>query len=183
MRISRKFCWLCLITLVISSCLVDAFTKLTNIDCKAFDKPFADFKSCRLHVPKRGEIALSLHVRLFQIPVNNVSVNLAFFKKASGYRPFLYNVSVDFCSFMANKKRFPFLNIFHGVLKKDSNINHTCPYNHDIIVKNLVLRDEMFGRLPVPAGEYLFKLMVGAYNEWKADVKAYFTIKLNKEER
>ncbi|XP_049315061.1 uncharacterized protein LOC125778988 isoform X2 [Bactrocera dorsalis] len=183
MGMSWKFCLIGLITLVISSCLVDAFTKLTNIDCKAFDKPFADFKSCRLHVPKRGEIALSLHVRLFQIPVNNVSVNLAFFKKVSGYRPFLYNVSVDFCSFMANKKRFPFPNIFYSLFKKDSNINHTCPYNHDIIVKNLVLRDEMFGRLPVPAGEYLFKLMVGAYNEWKAEVKAYFTIKLNKEER
>ncbi|XP_028896145.2 uncharacterized protein LOC114804022 [Zeugodacus cucurbitae] len=162
-----------------SSPFVHTFTKFTNIDCKAFDKPFADFKSCRLRVPKRGEIALSVHVRLFQIPVNNVSINLSFFKKASGYRPFLYNVSADFCAFMANKKRFPFINIVLDALLKDSNINHTCPYNHDIIVNNLVLRDEMFGRIPVPAGEYMFKLMVGAYNEWKADIKVYFSIRLN----
>ncbi|XP_039964867.1 uncharacterized protein LOC126760999 [Bactrocera neohumeralis] len=181
METSRKFRWLVFIYLFISSGFVDTFTKLTNINCKTLDKPFADFKSCRLHVPKRGEIALSLHVRLFQLPVNNVSVNLAFFKKASGYRPFLYNVTVDFCGYMANKKRYPFLNIFHGAFLTKSNINHTCPYNHDIIIQNLILRDDMFGRLPVPAGEYMTKLMVGAYNEWKADVKAYFTIKLNKE--
>ncbi|XP_018783251.1 PREDICTED: uncharacterized protein LOC108965356 [Bactrocera latifrons] len=180
MEISWKYCWFGLITLMISSRLVYTFTKFTNIDCKAFDKSFADFNSCRLHVPKRGEIALSLHVQLLQIPVNNVSVNLSFFKKASGYRPFLYNVTVDFCDFMANKKRYPILNICHGVILKDSNINHTCPYNHDIIVKNLVLRDDMFGRMPVPEGDYMFKLMVGAYNEWKADVKTYLSIKLNK---
>lgn len=41
----------------------------------------------------------------------------------------------------------------------------------------------MFNRIPVPAGEYMFKLLVGAYNEWKADVKAYFSIRLNKRER
>ncbi|CAD7006463.1 unnamed protein product [Ceratitis capitata] len=103
------------------------FIKLTNIDCKALDKPFADFQNCRLRVPKRGVIALWLHVKLFQIPVNNVS--------------------------------------------------------HDIIITNLILQDEMFNRIPVPAGEYMFKLMVGAYNEWKADVKAYFSIRLNKRER
>ncbi|XP_050332809.1 uncharacterized protein LOC126760998 isoform X2 [Bactrocera neohumeralis] len=181
METSWKFHWLAFIYLLILSGFVDTFTRLTNIDCKAFDKPFADFKSCRLHVPKRGEIALSLHVRLFQIPVNNI--NVSFFKKASGYRPFLYNISANFCEVMANKKRFPFLKIFFDIIAKDSNINHTCPYNHDIIVKNLVLRDDMFGRLPVPAGEYLFRLMVGAYNEWKADVKAYFSIRLNKKER
>ncbi|XP_036337065.1 uncharacterized protein LOC118747182 [Rhagoletis pomonella] len=157
----------------------DAFIKLTNVVCKSFDKPFADFRSCRLTVVKRGVIALSLYVKLFQLPVNNVSINVSIFKKASGYRPFLNNVTADFCGFMANRRRFPFLKIFLDLLLTESNINHTCPYAHDIIVKNLVLHEEMFARFPVPTGEYMFKLMVGAYNQWKADIKAYFSIKLD----
>ncbi|XP_067648096.1 uncharacterized protein [Eurosta solidaginis] len=161
--------------------LTESATKLTNIECKSLDKSFSDFKTCRLHVPKRGVIALDVHVELLQVPVNNVTVNLSFWKKVNGFRPFLYNITTDFCGFMAKKKRFPFLKIFWEILKNKSNANHTCPYVHDIIVKNLVLSDQMFNRLPAPPGEYMFKLIVGAYNEWKAEVKAYFDINLNSD--
>ncbi|XP_054085370.1 uncharacterized protein LOC105212525 isoform X1 [Zeugodacus cucurbitae] len=183
MQVALQFYCLVIINSVLLLRPVNSFTKITNIQCSSLDKNFSDFGKCRLSVPERGVIAMGVHVKLFQMPVNNISINLSFFKKASGYRSFLYNVSADFCAFMANKKRYPFLNIFFDILLKESNINHTCPYSHDIIVKNLILRDEMFGRIPVPAGEYMFKLMVGAYNEWKADVKAYFSIRLNKRER
>ncbi|XP_053954821.1 uncharacterized protein LOC128861000 [Anastrepha ludens] len=183
MPISTKDCWVSLIYFLALFRLANSYVKFTNIQCTALDKPFADFQKCRLSIPKRGVVALSIHVKLFQIPVNNVSINLSLFKRASGYRPFLYNVSTDFCAFMANRNRFPFLKIFFDIVLKDSNINHTCPYNHDIIVRNLVLFDRMFGLLPVPEGDYMFKLMVAAYNEWKADVKAFFSIKLDTKYR
>ncbi|XP_059225914.1 uncharacterized protein LOC131997983 [Stomoxys calcitrans] len=147
--------------------------RFTNIKCAEFDSSFATFTKCRLNMVKRGVVALNVYVKLFQLPVNNVSVNLSLWKKASGYRPFLYNMTEDFCRFQRNRKRVPFLNIFFNLLVKDSNINHTCPFNHDIIVKNLVLDEEMFKFLPLPNGEYMFRLKVAAYNDWKADIKTY----------
>ncbi|XP_054732562.1 uncharacterized protein LOC129240659 [Anastrepha obliqua] len=183
MATSTKYCWVSLISFLALFRLANSYVKLTNIQCTALDKPFADFQKCRLSVPKRGVVALSIHVKLFQIPANNVSINLSMFKRASGYRPFLYNISANFCAFMANRSRYPFLKLFLAAILKESNINHTCPYNNDIILENLVPFDGMFGLFPVPEGEYMFKLMVGAYNEWKADIKAFFSIKLGTKYR
>ncbi|XP_046808333.1 uncharacterized protein LOC124420188 [Lucilia cuprina] len=148
--------------------------KFTNIKCEEFDSKFATFKECRLRIPKRNTVALNLYVKLYQLPVNNVSINLSLMKRANGYKPFLYNVTTDFCHFMKNKKQIPFLKIFFDLLIKTSNINHTCPFNHDVIVRNLVLQESMFAILPLPSGDYMFRLKVAAYKDWKADVKAYF---------
>lgn len=49
--------------------------KFTKFECLAFDKPFADIPKCQLKALSRNKIALNLHVRLHQVPVNNVSVS------------------------------------------------------------------------------------------------------------
>ncbi|XP_061396021.1 uncharacterized protein LOC133331657 [Musca vetustissima] len=150
--------------------------RFTNIKCQTFHPEFATFEECHLKVIRRGVIGLNVYVKLWQLPVNNISINLAFLKKANGYRPFLYNVTTNFCGFWANRKKYPIVDVFIGVVTKDSNINHTCPYNHDIIVKNLVLDMNKLRYIPFPRGEYRIDLKVAAYNDWKADVKAYIEI-------
>lgn len=64
------------IFLLILNCpqFLSTFVRFTNIKCEEFDKPFADFKHCQIKVIGRNKVALRVHVRLFQIPVNNVSV-------------------------------------------------------------------------------------------------------------
>ncbi|XP_061401906.1 uncharacterized protein LOC133337715 [Musca vetustissima] len=150
--------------------------RFTNIKCKSFHPEFSTFEKCNLRVIGRGIIGVNIYVKLWQLPVNNVSVNAAIFKKANGYRPFLYNMSADFCHYMAHRKKYPLLSIFHGLLLKESNINHTCPYDHDIIVKDSVLDVSKLKNLPLPRGEYRFDVKVGAYNDWKAELKAYLDI-------
>lgn len=49
--------------------------KFTNIVCEEFDKSFADFKECKLKVMGRNKVALRLTVRLFQVPVRNITVS------------------------------------------------------------------------------------------------------------
>lgn len=44
-----------------------------------------------------------------------------------------------------------------------------------IIVKDLVLREENFKFLPLPEGDYQFKLSVAAYNDLKATVQVFLT--------
>ncbi|XP_005185578.1 uncharacterized protein LOC101895085 [Musca domestica] len=103
-------------------------------------------------------------------------LNMAIYKRASGYRPFLYNVTNDICKFFQHPYRYPVLRVLLSTFMKNSNINHTCPYDHDIIVKDLVFDEHMFSLLPLPDGEYMFKLIVFAYNDRKATVSAMFQV-------
>ncbi|XP_073821317.1 uncharacterized protein [Musca autumnalis] len=150
--------------------------RFTNLICQDLRPDFSSTQKCRLVVVKRGVISLNVHVKLLQVPVNNITVNLAAFKKANGFKPFLYNITGDFCMFMANRKKFKFGEVFLNVLLKESNISHTCPYDHDIIVDNLVLNERKFAFLPLPRGEYMFQLRVAAYNVWNTLVKVYISI-------
>lgn len=56
-------------------------------------------------------------------------VNADFLKKANGYHPFLYNVSTDFCQVMRRKNIKTFIDFVINLMAKDTNINHTCPYD------------------------------------------------------
>ncbi|XP_073821315.1 uncharacterized protein [Musca autumnalis] len=103
-------------------------------------------------------------------------VNLALFKKVNGYKPFLYNTTIDFCMFMTNRNKFKFAKIFQDILMEESNLNHTCPFDHNLIVDNLILDERKFAFLPLPRGDYMFMLKVAAYNDWKALVKVYISI-------
>ncbi|KAI8116115.1 hypothetical protein CVS40_11759 [Lucilia cuprina] len=147
--------------------------KFTKFQCFEFDKPFADIPKCYLKVVARDKVALNIHVRLHQVPVPNVSINAAVLIKGStqNYRPFLYNNTLDYCKFLKNPNRHPFWKI------PASNINHTCPFSHDIIVQNLILDSSMFKIIPFPSGDYLVIIKVAAYNDYKAEVRAYISLR------
>ncbi|XP_075150329.1 uncharacterized protein LOC142224444 [Haematobia irritans] len=155
---------------------IEASVRFTNLKCEQYHPEFAKFLTCRLKVMRRGLISLNVDLKLFQVPVTNTTVNLSLHKKVSGYRLFLYNTTFDFCKFMLNRKQEPFAKLFFDVLEKDSNINYTCPYSHNIIVDNMTVDENIFKYLPLPAGGYMFQLKFAAYNDWKTDVKAYIEI-------
>ncbi|XP_073841469.1 uncharacterized protein [Musca autumnalis] len=142
--------------------------------CYDHDVSFSSFELCKLKVVRRGVVALNLRVGLYKTPVRNSTINLALYKRANGYRPFLYNITENVCAFFANRKRYPVLKVLLDLFLVHSNLNHTCPYYDAIIVKDLVLNEELFKFLPVPEGEYLYKLKVFAYNDLKATAEVYF---------
>ncbi|XP_050329460.1 uncharacterized protein LOC126758986 [Bactrocera neohumeralis] len=121
---------------------------------------------------------MDIHVRAYQLPVNNISINLSLWHRTNSFQPFLYNQTYDYCKFMKNPTRMPFVKIFFDAIKKSSNINHTCPYNHDLIVKGFVMNDSMFRLLPLPGGTYMFKLRVATLNAWRAEVGVQFLLDL-----
>ncbi|XP_061402680.1 uncharacterized protein LOC133338527 [Musca vetustissima] len=141
--------------------------------CYDHDPAFARFEICKLKVVRRGVVSLNVRVGLYQTPVTNTSINIAVYKRANGYRPFLYNISEDACAFLANRKRYPVLKVLLDVLLAKSNLNHTCPFTDAIVVNDMVLEDKSFNFLPVPEGEYLFKMKVFAYNDLKATIEVY----------
>uniref|UniRef100_A0A1I8PQI8 MD-2-related lipid-recognition domain-containing protein n=1 Tax=Stomoxys calcitrans TaxID=35570 RepID=A0A1I8PQI8_STOCA len=168
MILQRMFVTLCGILAT-----TQAAVRFTNWKCTSFDESYVTFPICILKVVRRGVISANVYAAIHKSNLNNVSVNLGLYKKENGYRPFLYNITLDFCKFIKTRKSFPFFRMFFDTFRKNSNINHSCPYNHDIIVENYTLSDEMFKLLPLPEGEYMFKLLVGTYNVWKADISGY----------
>ncbi|XP_075160390.1 uncharacterized protein LOC142233378 [Haematobia irritans] len=146
--------------------------RYTNIRCLDFNKTLVAFVRCDLKVVGRGLIALNVHAKVnYPQPISNATMNISLFKKANGYRPFLYNSTMDFCDFLKNRKRYPFVKIYWDTVLQNTNLNHTCPYNHDIIVRNTTLNEDMFKYMPLPSGDYLFKLRVAIYNYWVAEDK------------
>lgn len=56
-------------------------------------------------------------------------MNLSLWRKYSGFRPFMFNSTMDFCNFMAKKNaKMSFESIFFDALRQGSNVNHSCPY-------------------------------------------------------
>jgi len=45
----------------------------------------------------------------------------------------MYNVTVDFCDYIRNPKRFPWFGVVHETMLNFTNVNHSCPYNVLII--------------------------------------------------
>ncbi|XP_043951472.1 uncharacterized protein LOC108031338 isoform X2 [Drosophila biarmipes] len=110
-------------------CASDALFKFTNIKCTCYEKSFCELRRCELKVLGRGVVGLFLHAQANQLPINTSSCVLTLFRRFNGYRPFLYNITVDICSFLKNRKRYPFFDLVYDGIRNFSNINHTCPYN------------------------------------------------------
>ncbi|XP_037941076.1 uncharacterized protein LOC119674026 [Teleopsis dalmanni] len=80
-------------------------------------------------------------------------VRVSLLKRANGWKPFLYDINVDGCQFIRNPARNPVANLFYQFLKEFSNINHACPYDHDVLIDKLTILNGTV-KLPFPLGEY-----------------------------
>ncbi|KAH8384258.1 hypothetical protein KR200_010482, partial [Drosophila serrata] len=153
--------------------------ELTNIKCTSLDKDFADFEYCFLKSVNRSYKYFSIKTKLFKIPITKVKVNFEMLQRFNGYKPWLYNVTVDACRFLKNPKSNPFVDFIYGFFINYSNINHTCPFDHDLIVDKVPISFmdyRLTHVLPVPTGNYLVKSNWMAYGINRAKMNLYFTL-------
>ncbi|EDW04107.1 uncharacterized protein LOC6561981 [Drosophila grimshawi] len=149
-------------------------SRFVNVECKMLDPSYATYKKCNLKILGRGVVALNVHAVLQKGPFNNAKVNVCLFRKFNGYRPFMFNTTVDYCKLMADRrKQLSFPKIVRDSLANCSNLNHTCPYEHDIIVDNMVFDETFFKYLPLPTGDYKIQIMAATDNEWKTIINIY----------
>ncbi|XP_070141541.1 uncharacterized protein [Drosophila kikkawai] len=157
--------------------VISAKFEFTNVKCVPYDLKFNDFEHCYLKSVNRTYKYVSLKCRLFQTPVTKVRLSL--FKRFNGYRPFMYNVSVDVCKFQLNRNVNPIMKFFYDVVAPYSNINHTCPFNEDLVFEKLpidFLNHRFTDVLPFPEGDYLVETNWIAYDITRAVVKFYGTL-------
>ncbi|KAH8401812.1 hypothetical protein KR009_008047 [Drosophila setifemur] len=134
------------------------YVRLTNIKCVSMDKTFLMFPTCQLKVLGRGIIAANVYGKLLKVPINKMTIRFNVHRKLSGYHPFLFNVSLELCGFLKHPNPMHVFYYVHRAFLPNSNVNHTCPYNHDFFVKNLTLKDSMFAKVPLPKGNYMLTL-------------------------
>ncbi|SPP80843.1 Hypothetical predicted protein [Drosophila guanche] len=96
--------------------------EFTSIKCTSLDTNFADFEYCYLKSVNRTYKYMSAKVNLFKTPITKI-------KRFSGYRPFMYNVTVDACRFLKDTPTNPDAGY--------SNMNNSCPYDHDLLFERI----------------------------------------------
>ncbi|XP_020817032.1 LOW QUALITY PROTEIN: uncharacterized protein LOC110190751 [Drosophila serrata] len=159
---------------------ITAKFEFTNVKCVPYDLKFNDFEHCYLKSVNQTYKYVSIKCRLFQTPVTKF--NLLLYKRFNGYRPFMYNVSVDVCKFQLNRNVNPIMKFFYDIVEPYSNINHTCPFNVSLTFEDLVLE-----KLPVdfinhritdvlPFPDYVVETNWIAYDIKRAVVKFYGTL-------
>nr|XP_016938565.2 uncharacterized protein LOC108016425 [Drosophila suzukii] len=147
--------------------------------CESVDKDFAEFEYCRLKSQNRTFKYISLKVNLFKVPISRIKVNIALFQRLNGYKPFLYNITVDVCNYYKNPKSKPVYTFFYNLFKNASNMNHSCPYNHDLVVEKLTaeyINQQMTTVLPFPNGNYMFKMHWIAYDVLRAVFRIHYSL-------
>ncbi|XP_023179640.2 uncharacterized protein LOC111605384 [Drosophila hydei] len=148
-------------------------SRFTNLKCNSSDPEFARFDKCKLNVIGRGIVAVDILIVMLKVPIDNVFINWSIWRRYNSFQPFLYNASCDFCQLLARPHRIAFESLVLAAIQTRSNVNHTCPYNHNVIVDNLVFNDAFLKTLPLPQGEYKIQLRFATNKVWKLTVEVF----------
>ncbi|KAH8372545.1 hypothetical protein KR200_006706, partial [Drosophila serrata] len=153
--------------------------EFTNLKCTTLNESYCSFDYCILKSMNRTFKYGSLKVKLHQGPIHKIKINFALYKRLNGYHPFLYNVTVDGCKFIKNKKGSPVAAFIYNLFGPFSNINHSCPYDKDIIVDRAPvshINEQLTKVLPFPPGDYGFFSIWYSYGIKRATVDVFGTL-------
>uniref|UniRef100_A0A6P4ESZ5 Uncharacterized protein LOC108043905 n=1 Tax=Drosophila rhopaloa TaxID=1041015 RepID=A0A6P4ESZ5_DRORH len=129
--------------------------KFTNIVCDSVDESWISVHKCRLKAIRRDKTTLSFNGTLRKT-ARNIRVHGQIFKRASGFKPWLYNITIDGCRFLQRPYNAPVI-LVYNLFKQISNLNFTCPYEGPVYVMGFHLSGEGVP-VPLPSGEYLISI-------------------------
>ncbi|XP_033251349.1 uncharacterized protein LOC117190377 [Drosophila miranda] len=154
---------------------VRGIAKFTNVQCFAVDEKFANFSRCRLYAVKRDVVEMSLIAKVLNWPKRPVSMRIQLLKRASGYKPFLYNIcQSDLCEYL-EKRNHPFVNIIFNSFTNRTNVNR-CPLPAEIMLEHFRFPVKALELLPLPSGDYALFITFSFDSQERALVKVYFTL-------
>ncbi|XP_034665127.1 uncharacterized protein LOC117899310 [Drosophila subobscura] len=156
--------------------LIQCRFEFTNVNCTSLNKKFGECEYLYLKSVNRTYKYLSGKFKLYQLPVKALDVNFVLLKRFNGYKPFLYNVTVNACKLFVNPKSSPVAKFFYDSFLTFSNMNHSCPYNHDIIIDKLpadFINHRLTQLLPFPHGDYLVEAYWSRSGSLFAMVRVY----------
>ncbi|XP_051859562.1 uncharacterized protein LOC127565416 [Drosophila albomicans] len=139
----------------------------TNLKCFTRNSTIAKFQHCQIKAVNRTHKYIAVRINNYTKNLYNFTLNIKSLRFDNGYKPFFFDVTFDACKYLKDPKH-AIVNMFFKSLRTSSNLNHSCPYNHDIIVDKLWtgnLEDDFLKYLPIPIGEYnlIFTLFIHNY--------------------
>ncbi|XP_017027573.1 uncharacterized protein [Drosophila kikkawai] len=139
---------------------VQVETKFKSLHCTNYNKTLGEIKLCKIKAINRYRNSISIQFRQ-KTTVHNVNMRLELFKRANGWRPFLYNISFNLCDFLSKRNNM-IVRLGYEYIKPYIPItNYTCPFKkgHLIKVTDLEFDIEKFRiRFPIETGEYAIQL-------------------------
>ncbi|XP_028894652.2 uncharacterized protein LOC105209922 [Zeugodacus cucurbitae] len=110
---------------------------------------------------------VTVHGVLYIKPVNNATLIALLVKRGYEDRAPIVDYKIDACAFFRNKRRNFLANFAYKAmgLDKYSNMNHTCPYDHDMLLDRYAFNGPALGKvIPFGNGEFTFTTKWSAYN-------------------
>ncbi|XP_070075850.1 uncharacterized protein [Drosophila takahashii] len=172
------------VVIIVILCVIMEITshvEFTNVKCTSSDVKFVNYEVCRLKSVNRTYKYVSVKSRLYKLPITNATINISLFKRLNGYKPFLYNVSVDACRFLQIQKSNPVVKYLFNLFLTHSNVkNPSCPFSLSYVTVDKLttnfLNNQFSKVLPVPEGDYLFVFKWFSDNIYRSSVNVYSTI-------
>ncbi|XP_046867855.1 uncharacterized protein LOC6646438 [Drosophila willistoni] len=160
--------------------IIDAHVTFTNLKCNNLDKNFSDIKTCRIKAVNRTHKYIDIYVKMMQLPIDNVTINFKLMRfDGHGYKPHFFDLTYDACKFLRSQNSNPIIKAFYETYRQSSNLNHTCPYNHDLIVDKLWtgnLDAGFLAYLPSFSGDFAAYTSWYAYNLLRVTINFYLKI-------
>lgn len=100
--------------------------KMTNAVCKSYNESCVTIETCRLKAISRNVTTFNFNATFIH-PAYDIKLQGEIFKKANGYKPWLYKAEIDVCKFI-KRAYHPVAIIVFKLFKDFSNFNHSCPY-------------------------------------------------------
>lgn len=73
--------------------------KFTNAICKSFNESMIKINMCRIRAVNRYKNIFNLNATLLQ-SMYSVKTRFQLYKRANGYKPWLYDISIDNCEYL-----------------------------------------------------------------------------------
>ncbi|KAH8365899.1 hypothetical protein KR093_007001, partial [Drosophila rubida] len=147
-----------------------AHVSFTNLKCDFKNASFGKYEQCHIKAVNRSHKYVSVYAKLYILPLSNITVSI--------FKPYFVDLTFDVCQYLKNRRNV-LVNVFFNVIERYSNINHTCPYNHDIIVDKLWTgnHDDMMSKyFPITSGQYALFMDFFLYKMHMSQVVIYLKI-------
>ncbi|XP_017958340.1 uncharacterized protein LOC108652660 [Drosophila navojoa] len=122
--------------------------KSTNIECFP-DPAFAVNATCYLKAINWNKAVAHMDCDLV-LPLANTSVHIELFKRdySNRYHPFLVNAVVNVCDIISKRNFLTYGMMFWKVIKKYTNVNHSCPIKGHLLARNLYIDEKLMPNFP-----------------------------------
>ncbi|KAH8257100.1 hypothetical protein KR038_003424, partial [Drosophila bunnanda] len=158
---------------------INSHVTFTNLKCGTSDEGFFVFQKCYIKPVNRSHKYIDIYVNMKKTPIDNITMNVKLMRYNNGYKPFFVDITFNACKFLKNPNKNPIIKLIYHSYVNSSNANHTCPYNHDVIVDHFWTGnwESNFEKyIPTINGEYAVYTNIFSNNIYQGFIKVYVRI-------